>query len=94
MITKLGFVGFILTGVCVLLLVKIVPLKDPLRSLLLSVAFVSLGILVLFKTDQVISPLFGSSRLNRWILKGLGVLMLFLGLAGLAGFAGVTFGLW
>jgi hypothetical protein len=94
MITRLGLVCFLVGAVGLLLLSKRIPLNDSLQSSLLSIVFIALGILTLVKTDEVISPIFASSRLIRCILKALGLVLLVWGSIGFLGLIGHVLGFW
>lgn len=94
MITRLGFVGFMLTAVMVLLVLDILPLSEMLRSLLLILGFISLGALSFFWTEKAISPRFASSKYMLWSLKILGLVVMLVSLAGLMVLVGVMLGFW
>jgi hypothetical protein len=94
MITRFGLVGFLLTAVGILLVLEIIPLGEPLRSLSLTAVFMSVGILAFLKTERVISPIFVSSQINLWLLRAFGLFMMLLGLAGFIGLVGGVLGFW
>ena len=81
--TRLGFVGFLLTAAMVLLVLDILPLSEMLRSILLVVGFIAVGALSFFWTEKVISPIFASSKLMLWSLKVFGLVAMLISLAGL-----------
>ena len=94
MITRLGFVGFLLTFVVVLLGLGILPLSEMLRGLLLTVALISVGALSFFRTEEVMSPIFASSKYMLWSLKVLGLIVMLVSLAGFIGLVGIMLGFW
>ena len=94
MITRLGLVSLLLIAIGALLLLKIVPLGEPLRSLSFIVLLTSGGSLALFRTKELISPIFASSQFRLWTLRIMGLVMLLLGLAGLVGLVGSILRLW
>jgi hypothetical protein len=94
MITRLGVICFFVGAVGLLLLSERIPLNDSLQSSLLSIVFIALGVLTLVKTDEVISPIFASSRLIRSILKLVGLILLLLGAVGLIKLVGNVLGFW
>jgi hypothetical protein len=61
---------------------------------LLSGVFTSLGLLLFWKGEETISPIFASWRLGLWILKVLGLCLLLLGLASLVSVVGNALGFW
>lgn len=85
MVTKLGLVLILFIVVGILIANGTIPLGEPMRSVLLVVVLLSLGALGLFRTREVISPWFASSRFILWILRGLGMVWLLLGAVGFLG---------
>lgn len=85
MVTKLGLVLILFIVVGILIANGTIPLGEPMRSVLLVVVLLSLGALGLFRTREVISPWFASSRFILWILRGLGLVWLLLGAVGFLG---------
>jgi hypothetical protein len=94
LVAKLGLVVIFLTATGLFLVLDWIPLDEPVRSLLLSGVFTSLGLLMLCKTDKAISPIFASSRFMLWTGKALGLCVLLLGLAGLVSVVGNALGFW
>jgi hypothetical protein len=84
-VTKLGLVLILFIVVGILIANGTIPLGEPMRSVLLVVVLLSLGALGLFRTREVISPWFASSRFILWILRGLGMVWLLLGAVGFLG---------
>jgi len=84
-VTKLGLVLILFIVVGILIANGTIPLGEPMRSVLLVVVLLSLGALGLFRTREVISPWFASSRFILWILRGLGLVWLLLGAVGFLG---------
>jgi hypothetical protein len=94
MITRLGMVGLLLVVLGLLLVLEVIPLDQPLRSLLAASSFAALGILTLARTDRVLSPVFASSRFYRWMAKIGGLYFLLLGVGGLVRVEGEMLGFW
>jgi hypothetical protein len=94
MVTRLGFVGLALCGALVLLLHEQAGICEPLRSLLLCALLSAFGGLALFRTRQVISPIFARSRFCIGSMRCMGAMALVLGLAGLASYLGRALGFW
>ena len=94
MVSKLGLVFLALIAIMLVLGSAKLPLNESVQAWLLSTVVLSIGGLALFKTKEVISPWFASSRLQTWLLRGLGLVWILMGLAALINLAGSTLGLW
>jgi hypothetical protein len=94
MVSKLGLVFLALIAMMLVLVLGLVPLDRSVQAWLLSIVVLSTGGLALFKTKEVISPWFASSRFQKWLLRGLGLVMTLMGLAALINLAGSALGLW
>ena len=94
MVSKLGLVGLALIVTMLVLGIGKLPLDESVQAWLLPIVVLSLGVLALFRTQEVISPWFASSRFQIWLLRGLGLVWALMGLAALINLAGSTLGLW
>jgi hypothetical protein len=87
MFTRLGLVASVFGLLAVLSVSGIVPTDRPVEALIPATSFLTVGFLSVFKTEDVISPLFKSSRFFIIALKVLGPWFIVIGFLYLIGFA-------
>jgi hypothetical protein len=72
MLTRLGWVFTIFGLLAVLSVSGVIPIDRPMGGFVFAVSLLTAGFLAVFKTEEVISPLFRSSRWSIIALKVVG----------------------
>ena len=80
MVTKLGLICCILALLVLLSMVGILPTDKPAGALLFAPSLLVIGLCTAFRTEEVVSPLFRSSRFYTLTFKALGWWLIVLGL--------------
>lgn len=93
MFTKLGLIGCVFSFLAVLSASGLIPTDKRVGAFIFTISLFVVGFLAAFKTEEVISPVFRSSRLGIVVLKVGGWLFIMLGAISLVGLVYFVLGL-